>query len=95
LGKKHFGFDDEVIQLFHQYPWHGNLRELKNVINRAALLCDKDKIRIESLPFEISHHARLSFPVADYNGHTDELKEQKDHHPNLKLPQRKRNMKPS
>ena len=62
LGKNITGFDEEVTQLFHKYPWHGNLRELKNVIKRAALLTDGDKIKVQSLPFEISHYTKLSFP---------------------------------
>ena len=62
LGKHITGFDAEVTELFHKYPWHGNLRELKNVIKRAALLTDGDKIKVQSLPFEISHYTKLSFP---------------------------------
>ncbi|MEO8085902.1 MAG: sigma-54 dependent transcriptional regulator [Bacteroidota bacterium] len=67
LDKNITGFDDEVTQLFHQYPWHGNLRELKNVIKRAALLSDGDRIKVQSLPFEISHFTKLSFPDAEAN----------------------------
>lgn len=48
-------------QLFQQYPWHGNLRELKNVVKRAALLTEGDIIKAQSVPIEISHHTRLSF----------------------------------
>jgi two-component system response regulator HydG len=61
LGKKIHGFEDEVKQLFQQYPWHGNLRELKNVVKRAALLTEGDIIKAQSVPIEISHHTRLSF----------------------------------
>ncbi|MBZ0099032.1 MAG: sigma-54 dependent transcriptional regulator, partial [Taibaiella sp.] len=32
LGKNIQGFSDEVESIFLQYPWYGNLRELKNVI---------------------------------------------------------------
>jgi len=68
LGKNITGFDAEVTELFHQYPWHGNLRELKNVIKRAALLSDGDKIKVQSLPFEISHFTKLSFPEVSAGG---------------------------
>jgi len=91
LGKNITGFDDEVIELFHKYPWHGNLRELKNVIKRAALLTDGDKIKVQSLPFEISHYTKLSFPESDANGHlqyeestVQESQAKSQHHPNLK-----------
>ena len=54
LGKSITGFDEEVIQLFMTYGWPGNLRELKNVISRAALLSSDQKISAAALPAEIS-----------------------------------------
>ena len=65
LGKKISKFDDDVIELFQQYPWYGNLRELKNVIKRAALLTEGNKIKENTLPFEISHFSKLSFGETD------------------------------
>lgn len=53
------GFTPEVEQLFLNYPWYGNIRELKNVIKRAALLTDGILVEAKSLPFEITHYARL------------------------------------
>lgn len=53
------GFTPEVEQLFLNYPWYGNIRELKNVIKRAALLTDGPLVESKSLPFEITHYARL------------------------------------
>jgi two-component system response regulator HydG len=82
LGKNISGFDDEVIQLFHKYPWHGNLRELKNVVNRAALLSDKDKIQVHSLPFEISHFSKLSFNA---NEESASVEEPENIHSDLKV----------
>jgi len=32
------------------YPWPGNVRELESVLERAALLCDGEPIRLEHLP---------------------------------------------
>ena len=34
------------------YAWPGNVRELRNVLERAALLCDGDRIRRRDLRFE-------------------------------------------
>lgn len=90
LGKNITGFDDDVTDLFMKYPWHGNLRELKNVIKRAALLSDGDKIKVQSLPFEISHFTKLSFPEATVsngsldNGHELEAVSAEPIRPNLK-----------
>ena len=61
LGKKMVGFEPDVVAIFMNYPWFGNVRELKNVIKRAALLSDGDYIVATSLPFEIVNHAKLAF----------------------------------
>ncbi|HMK05142.1 MAG TPA: sigma-54 dependent transcriptional regulator [Ferruginibacter sp.] len=53
LGKSIHGFEEEVMQIFINYSWPGNLRELRNVIRRAALVTDTHKITVQSLPFEI------------------------------------------
>ncbi len=39
-----------------RYPWPGNIRELKNVLERAFLLCDAPTIGIDDLRFEVSSH---------------------------------------
>jgi len=59
LGKQIQGFSDDVVQIFMQYPWYGNVRELKNVIKRATLLTDGPLVEAKSLPFEIAYYTRL------------------------------------
>ena len=61
LGKNIKGFGEEVVNSFMSYQWPGNLRELKNVIKRAALLTDGDTIMTKALPMEIST-VKYSFP---------------------------------
>ncbi|MEI9910393.1 MAG: sigma-54 dependent transcriptional regulator [Bacteroidota bacterium] len=53
LNKKLDGFDEEVVQLFLNYDWPGNLREFRNVIRRSALLSTSGKITPNVLPWEI------------------------------------------
>lgn len=53
LGKKLDGFDDEVMQLFRQYEWPGNLREFRNVVRRAGLLSSSGVVTVNVLPWEI------------------------------------------
>ncbi|MDB5193528.1 MAG: sigma-54-dependent Fis family transcriptional regulator [Segetibacter sp.] len=61
LGKNIKGFSPEVESIFRTYTWPGNLRELKNVIKRATLLCDTEYIIPTVLPFEITNFSKLQF----------------------------------
>lgn len=53
LNKNLDGFDEEVVQLFLNYGWPGNLREFRNVIRRAGLLSSSGTITANVLPWEI------------------------------------------
>jgi two-component system response regulator HydG len=64
LDKKIKGFNPETERIFKNYVWYGNLRELKNVIKKAALLTEGLYIEPQSLPFEISNFGRLQFNEA-------------------------------
>ncbi|HEY0655373.1 MAG TPA: sigma-54 dependent transcriptional regulator [Chryseosolibacter sp.] len=61
LGKNVKRFSPEVEDVFRKYVWHGNLRELKNVVKRATLLSDSSVIDIKSIPFELVNHRKLQF----------------------------------
>src|SRR5690606_37704226 len=50
LNKSILGFTSEVLNVFRNYSWSGNLRELSNVIKRAALLTKGDVIEKDVLP---------------------------------------------
>lgn len=53
LGKSIEGFDDITQQKLVDYYWHGNLRELRNVIKRSILLSTGKKASMETIPEEI------------------------------------------
>ena len=55
LGKGIKGFDRDVREAFMSYPWPGNIRELKNVVNRACVLAQGDRIVLKdiSLPVDV------------------------------------------
>lgn len=53
LDKSLRGFDPEVVRVFKNYDWHGNLRELRNVVKRGALISEGALITSDSLPEEI------------------------------------------
>jgi DNA-binding NtrC family response regulator len=46
------GISPDAMQCLRSYRWPGNIRELKNVIDRAVMLCDGDEILAEHLPTE-------------------------------------------
>ena len=58
---------DEAVQLLESHAWDGNIRELRNVINRALVLCDGDTIEPEHLPLETLQRAAspARMPAAD------------------------------
>jgi two-component system, NtrC family, response regulator HydG len=53
LNKEVIGFEPDVMEIFMNYPWPGNLREFRNVIRRAALLTTSGAINARVLPPEI------------------------------------------
>lgn len=54
LGKDVIGFEEEVMRIFKNYSWPGNLREMRNVVKRATLLCQTGFIGKADIPAELS-----------------------------------------
>ncbi len=54
MGKSVVGVSSEALQLMRRYHWPGNIRELRNVIERAMVLCDEQEIQPTHLPAELS-----------------------------------------
>ncbi|MHC1728459.1 MAG: sigma-54-dependent transcriptional regulator [Syntrophobacteraceae bacterium] len=48
------GFTGEAVEALGRYTWPGNIRELHNVIERAAILCRGEKVDIDYLPENIA-----------------------------------------
>lgn len=75
LRKRFTGFTPAAAELLQQYSWPGNIRELKNVIERTMILADEGDIDAIALPEEIREHARNHEPasknVGDYNSDLD------------------------
>lgn len=53
LKKNFLGFTPEAAELLERYQWTGNIRELKNVIERTMILAPEGNIDVASLPEEI------------------------------------------
>jgi two-component system, NtrC family, response regulator AtoC len=53
LKKNFVGFTPAAADLLQKYPWPGNIRELRNVIERTMILSSEDQIDEEALPEEV------------------------------------------
>ncbi len=50
VNKSLTGIEERAIAAMRQYHWPGNIRELQNIIERAAVLTQDSVIRLENLP---------------------------------------------
>lgn len=85
------GFSEEALKLIEKYDYPGNVRELRNIIERAALLETSNLIRPASLPDELKKNIeKIEFftpsevfqPVAEISG---EMGNKPWHKPNFKF----------
>ncbi len=52
--------DDEVLRIFENYSWPGNVRQLQNALERAKILAEDDRILDANLPPEIVKGATMT-----------------------------------
>ncbi|MCP3951718.1 MAG: sigma-54-dependent Fis family transcriptional regulator, partial [Desulfobacterales bacterium] len=50
MGKQIDGFDNEVARRLTEFEWPGNVRQLRNVIERAVILHESGPISLKELP---------------------------------------------
>jgi len=74
LNKEVKGLDDEVVAVFRNHPWYGNLRELRNVIKRSVLLTRSDVVTLNSLPEELRGKQKKVSDVVEKTATTLDLK---------------------
>src|SRR5262249_15643762 len=53
-GKRVKGFSSDAQRALRQYSWPGNLRELRNGIERAVILASKGEVDLTDLPEKLS-----------------------------------------
>lgn len=46
-GKRITSISKRTLQLFQEYDWPGNIRELQNVVERAVILCDDEMFHVD------------------------------------------------
>jgi two-component system, NtrC family, response regulator AlgB len=64
-GRRLEGFSEEALDAIRAYSWPGNLRELRNAIERAVIMAKGNKINLEDLPAELRGQTA---PAAKGNG---------------------------
>ncbi|BFM43973.1 sigma-54 dependent transcriptional regulator [Flavobacterium sp. CFS9] len=52
-NKKTLQISDDFIQKLEHYSWPGNIRELKNIIERSVILSSDDTLTSDVLPYEM------------------------------------------
>jgi nitrogen regulation protein NR(I) len=69
LKKQVGGVEQAAMEVLANYSWPGNIRELENVVERAVLFCDAQKVRVEDLPPEVrgGPAVPISVPPPDAN----------------------------
>jgi DNA-binding NtrC family response regulator len=71
-GKNIKGIANDAISLLLEYSWPGNVRELSNVIERAVVLAETDRITAVNLPDKLkkiehdTHSSTLKTYISDY-----------------------------
>ena len=53
LKKNFVGFTPAAAELMKDYPWPGNIRELRNVVERTMIICTELEIDAADLPEEL------------------------------------------
>lgn len=56
--------DAAAEELLLSYAWPGNVREMENVLNRAQLMADGDRITLADIPPQISRISNATMPPA-------------------------------
>jgi len=53
IGKKIISISDDYLGVLKKHSWKGNIRELRNIIERSVILEDSNTLSIDSLPFDL------------------------------------------
>lgn len=70
LNKNIKGIDNEVMRALLNHEWKGEVRELENIIERAAIFCKSDIISLQDLP--ISFRPKADSLELSFSGSLDD-----------------------
>ena len=78
MGVHIAGFDNEAVARLTEYDWPGNVRQLRNTIERATILCDGGQISLNDLPMQggMSDIERLLENIPSTNEELKDIKKE-------------------
>lgn len=65
-GRSPRPMDESTKKAILSYGWPGNIRELKNALERAAILCTGDTVSVEDLPDRILEYSLSPSPSTEH-----------------------------
>lgn len=65
MGREESTVTCDALEAIENYPWPGNIRELKNAIEQALSVSENDKIKLENLPPQITNYQSEKQPCKD------------------------------
>jgi two-component system, NtrC family, response regulator len=70
MGRRIHGFSDDALDAMIQYDWPGNVRQLKNVVERLIIMCDDDVLCYRHLSNNLQlgthkHHGTIPETLAE------------------------------
>lgn len=66
-NKRMEGMSSEILKHLSQHDWKGNIRELKNVIERAVILSEGAQLTVDDLPLELQMINTMPSPVNSFD----------------------------
>lgn len=73
MDKKINSFSSDALKVLIKYPWYGNVRELKNVVEFSVNMTNNNIITVNNLPKDILHLNRLKKGNLNIDYHTKQL----------------------
>jgi len=53
-GRRALTLSESALQLLERYRWPGNIRELENMMQRMAVVCDTEIVEESDLPYDLA-----------------------------------------